>query len=344
LCCGGITAVWAFEPGDAGNRICRVGTTLALGVCMMLAQGLSLPSRISVDDLKFDKLSMKEAVRRILRMAKKHDRARYVCTGNLDHLVLARRDPDFRDVYKKADLVVADGAPIVWLSRIASSAALSERVTGSDLFWELARLSGEANLRLFFLGGVPGSAAKAAEAVQSRHPGANVVGTYCPPVDCFDTKAEQERIRRVVRQAAPDVLLVAFGAPKQEKWIVAHKDELGVPVSIGVGGSFELAAGIRRRAPRWLQRSGLEWLYRFALEPKRLFRRYFVNDLPYLAGAVARAVLARIGIGAGCSDDEMERANRPLALHGSKGQACAVRRVGPARAKVMKTFASSNPG
>jgi N-acetylglucosaminyldiphosphoundecaprenol N-acetyl-beta-D-mannosaminyltransferase len=259
----------------------------------MMAQVLPLASRISVDDLAFDRVSMKEALRRIVRMAKKRDHARYVCTGNLDHLVLAERDLDFRDAYKKADLVVADGAPVVWLSRIASSAALSERVTGSDLFWELARVSGEADLRIFFLGGVPGSADKAAEAVRRRHPSAKIVGTYCPPFETFDTEAEQDKIRRVVRQASPDILLVAFGAPKQEKWITLHKDELGVPVSIGVGGSFELAAGIRRRAPRWLQRSGLEWLYRFALEPRRLFERYFMNDLPYLAGAVARALACR---------------------------------------------------
>jgi N-acetylglucosaminyldiphosphoundecaprenol N-acetyl-beta-D-mannosaminyltransferase len=260
----------------------------------MTAQVLPLASRISVDDVNFDKVTMKEAVRRIVRMAKKRDRARYVCTGNLDHLVLAERDPEFRAAYRKADLVVADGAPVVWLSRIASSAPLPERVAGSDLFWELARVSGESSLRLFFLGGAPGSAAKAAEIACQRYAGARVVGTYCPPHDRFETKVEQEKIRRIVRQAAPDILLVALGAPKQEKWIVKHKDELGVPVSIGVGGSFEMAAGIKRRAPRWLRRAGLEWLYRFAQEPTRLFQRYFIDDLPYLAGAAARAFVRRV--------------------------------------------------
>lgn len=269
---------------------------LARSATNMVAQVLPLASRVSVDDLSFDKVTMKEAVRRIVRMAKKRDRARYVCTGNLDHLVIAERDPEFRSAYRKADLVVADGAPVVWLSRIASRAAggpLPERVAGSDLFWELARVSGEANLRLFFLGGLPGAAAKAAEVVEQRHPGARIAGTYCPPFETFDTSEEQAKIRRIVRQAAPDVLLVAFGAPKQEKWIAANKDLLGVPVSIGVGGSFEMAAGVRRRAPVWLQKAGLEWLYRFTQEPKRLFQRYFVDDLPYLAGAAARAIVQR---------------------------------------------------
>jgi N-acetylglucosaminyldiphosphoundecaprenol N-acetyl-beta-D-mannosaminyltransferase len=262
----------------------------------MVAQVLPLAPRVCVDDLTFDKVTMKEAVRRIVRMAKRRDRARYVCTGNLDHLVIADRDPEFRAAYRRADLVVADGAPVIWLSRIASRAAggpLPERVAGSDLFWELARASGEANLRLFFLGGVPGSAPKAAEIVERRHPSARIAGTYCPPFESFDTKDEQANIRRIVRQAAPDVLLVAFGAPKQEKWIAANKEALGVPVSIGVGGSFEMAAGMRQRAPAWIQRSGLEWLYRFAQEPRRLFQRYFVDDLPYLAGAAARATVQR---------------------------------------------------
>lgn len=263
----------------------------------MVAQVLPIASRVCVDEISFDRVTMKEAVHRIVRMARRRDRARYVCTGNLDHLVIAERDPDFRSAYRKADLVVADGAPVVWLSRIGPRAAggpLPERVTGSDLFWELARVSGEANLRLFFLGGVPGAAARAAEVVEQRHPHARIAGTYCPPRETFDTEEEQARIRRIVRRAAPDILLVAFGAPKQEKWIAANKDRLGVPVAIGVGGSFEMAAGVRRRAPRWLQRSGLEWLYRFAQEPRRLFQRYFVDDLPYLAGAAARAVVQRV--------------------------------------------------
>jgi N-acetylglucosaminyldiphosphoundecaprenol N-acetyl-beta-D-mannosaminyltransferase len=260
----------------------------------MLRQAPPFATRVSVDLLGFDKVTMKGAVRRIVRMAKRRDRAHYVCTGNLDHLVIAARDPDFRSVYHEADLVVADGAPIVWLSRIAARGSwLPERVAGSDLFWELARASAEANLRLFLLGGSPGSGERAADAVVRRHPGARIAGIYSPPLATFDSEDEQARIRDIVRHAAPDVLLVAFGAPKQEKWIARNKDQLGVPVSIGVGGSFEMAAGIRRRAPRWIQRLGLEWLYRFAQEPRRLFQRYFVDDLPYLAGAAARAIFQR---------------------------------------------------
>jgi N-acetylglucosaminyldiphosphoundecaprenol N-acetyl-beta-D-mannosaminyltransferase len=260
----------------------------------MVARVLPLPPRISLEDVSFDKVTMTEAVARILRMTKRRGRARYVCTGNLDHLVIAERDPEFREVYKKADLVVADGAPVVWLSRIASPAPLPERVAGSDLFWELAKLSSQTGVKLFYLGGLPGAADAAADAVRAKYPAARIVGTYCPPHDRFDAEEEQENIQRIVRRAQPDILLVAFGAPKQEKWIAKNKDKLGVPVSIGVGGSFELASGIKRRAPRWIQRTGLEWLYRFAQEPTRLFKRYFVDDLPYLARSAARALGRRV--------------------------------------------------
>lgn len=255
------------------------------------------PTRVRVDDVAFDRVTMRETVSRIVAMARKRDRARYVCTGNLDHLVIVSRDEAFKAAYDGADLVVADGAPIVWLSKLAATdeqAILPERVAGSDLFWELSKASSETGIRLFFLGGVPGAAARSAQIVEKRYPGAKIVGTYCPPFETFNTEEEQRRIREIVRSARPDVLLVAFGAPKQEKWIAANKDLLGVPVCIGVGGSFEMAAGMLKRAPKWVQKLGLEWFYRFAQQPKRLFQRYFVDDLPYLLGAAVRTAMARV--------------------------------------------------
>lgn len=252
---------------------------------------LSSPPRVQIGDIAFDRVTRDEAVERIVAMARRRDGARYVCTGNLDHLHLAEHNLAFRGAYERADLVVADGAPVLWLSHLLPGLVLPERVCGSDLFWDVARASATQGLRLFLLGGSPGSAARAADAIERRHPGARVVGTYCPPFETFATEAEQARIREVVRAANPDVLLVAFGAPKQEIWIADNKDKLGVPLSIGVGGTFEMAAGVTKRAPTFYQRAGLEWLYRFAQEPKRLFRRYFVNDVPTLFRLAGRAVL-----------------------------------------------------
>jgi N-acetylglucosaminyldiphosphoundecaprenol N-acetyl-beta-D-mannosaminyltransferase len=166
-------------------------------------------------------------------------------------------------------------------------------VTGSDLFWELARASEATGLRLFFLGGAPCAADLAREAVLKLYPGAQICGTYCPPFETFASEAEQVAIREAVTAAQPDILLVGFGAPKQEKWIVANKDLLSVPVSIGVGGSFEMASGVVKRAPSWMQDCGLEWAYRFMQEPSRLWHRYFVRDLPFFAKLVWQTLLDR---------------------------------------------------
>ncbi|MBV9850606.1 MAG: WecB/TagA/CpsF family glycosyltransferase [Armatimonadetes bacterium] len=254
------------------------------------------PTQVPVANVAFDNLTMPEAVMRIVQMAQKTDRPRHVCTGNLDHLVILSRDDEFRTIYGVADLVLADGAPVVWLSRLSRGhRPLRERVAGSDLFWELARASAVTGVRLFFLGGAPCAADAAADAVRRRYPAAHVCGTYCPPAARFHDAEEQARIQDAVRAAQPDILLVGFGAPKQEKWIAAHKDSLGVPVAIGVGGTFEMASGLVRRAPRWAQRAGLEWACRFLQEPTRLFRRYFLRDLPFLLLLTVRALLRNAG-------------------------------------------------
>ncbi|BDI28715.1 acetyl-mannosamine transferase [Capsulimonas corticalis] len=253
--------------------------------------------KVPIANVLFDNVTMAQAVDQIVAMSRKRDKARFVCTGNLDHLVMLDRDTEFADVYHCADLVLADGAPVVWLSRLYSGAGgqpIQERVAGSDLFWELAKASHEQGLTLFFLGGVPGVADRAREAVLARYPNAKICGTYCPPFETFKTEEEQARIRETVSAAAPDILMVAFGAPKQEKWIAANRDLIQVPVSIGVGGSFEMAAGQVRRAPVWMRRSGLEWMFRFIQEPGRLYQRYFVNDLPFLAKLIVRTLIARL--------------------------------------------------
>jgi len=253
-------------------------------------------SKIYVADVAFHNVTMEEAVTRIVQMAQKTEKPRYVCTGNLDHLVTLERDPEFRAIYRDADLTLADGKPVVLLSHLAAAPgrpALKQRVTGSDLFWELARASEATGLRLFFLGGAPCAADLARDAVLLRYPGAQICGTYCPPFETFATAEEQGRIRETVRAAQPNILLVGFGAPKQEKWIAANKDLLSVPVSIGVGGSFEMAGGVVKRAPAWMQDCGLEWAYRFLQEPTRLWHRYFVRDLPFLIKIVGRTLAER---------------------------------------------------
>jgi N-acetylglucosaminyldiphosphoundecaprenol N-acetyl-beta-D-mannosaminyltransferase len=251
---------------------------------------------VRIGRVAFDDVTMEEAVARILLCVQKSDKAEYVCTGNLDHLAMLQKDADFRAIYEKAALVLADGMPIIWLSKLAarrnrSITPLRERVAGSDLFWELGRVSAQNGLRLFLLGGMPGAAERAANALRERYPGAVVCGHYCPPFETFHTPAEQTRIEAKIREASPDVLLVGLGAPKQEKWIAAHKDMVDVPVSIGVGGSFEMAAGMVKRAPAWAQRSGMEWACRMMQDPRRLVRRYLGRDLPFLFHLLVNTII-----------------------------------------------------
>ncbi|HEY8077457.1 MAG TPA: WecB/TagA/CpsF family glycosyltransferase [Labilithrix sp.] len=250
-------------------------------------------SRVEIDGLLFDDVTMPEATARIVELAKQRDKPRYVCTGNLDHLAIAAYDEEFRQAYLGADFVVADGAPVVWLAKLRGT-PIKERVAGSDLFWTLGEASAREGITLFFLGGAPGAAEKAHAALEAKHPGVKVVGMYCPPFETFATDEEQRRIVDTVRAANPDVLFVAFGAPKQEKWIAKKKNELGVPIAIGVGGSFEMAAGMVKRAPKWMQRAGLEWFYRFSQEPKRLYERYIVRDIPHLGRATVRSLRDRM--------------------------------------------------
>ena len=253
---------------------------------------------IPIGDVIFDNVTMQEAVQRIVAMTKKTDRPRYVCTANLDHLALCEKDDEFREIYRRADLVLADGMPVVWLSQPHVMGSLHARVAGSDLFFELARASAVHGLRLFLLGGSPGSAEKATEALQILYPGANICGSYCPSFEDFKTEAEQEKIASLIKAAQPHVLFVGLGAPKQEKWIAKYKHVVNVPVSIGVGGSFEMAGGIVRRAPAWMQKSGLEWSYRLVQEPKRLWHRYMQRDMPYLLGMVPSAAkMAKFRVG-----------------------------------------------
>lgn len=248
---------------------------------------------IKVGEARFSAVTMQDAISLISLLIQKGNASHHVVTGNLDHLYRLESDKEFQDVYRSASLVLPDGMPVVWLSRLFKSAGqsgLPERVAGSDLVFELAKHSSLTGTRLFLLGGAPGAADGTRAVLEKQFPGCQICGTYCPPQDLFNTLEEQERIRRVVRAANPDVLLVAFGAPKQEKWILRNKALLGVPVSMGVGGSFEMASGKVSRAPKVIQQLGMEWAYRMLQDPGRLWNRYIGNDLPFLFRLLTRTM------------------------------------------------------
>jgi N-acetylglucosaminyldiphosphoundecaprenol N-acetyl-beta-D-mannosaminyltransferase len=219
----------------------------------------------------------------------------------MDFVRIAHGDAEFRSVINQADLAVPDGVPVLWAARL-NGAPLLERVTGVDVVEQGAALAAERGYRIFLLGAEDGVAAEAAAELERRNPGLPIAGIYSPPVGPSSDE-ENERMVALVRAARPDILFVAFGAPKQDVWISHHLHQLGVPVCVGVGGTFNFLAGRVPRAPRWMQRRGLEWAYRLRQEPRRLWRRYLVGDLPlFLRLATARLVPVRPALVAADAD------------------------------------------
>jgi len=208
-----------------------------------------------------------------------------IVTTNLDFILQAWRDPEMHRIHFDADLVVADGWPPVAFSRFFGP-RLKERVAGSDIVPRLAGVARDHGLSLYALGGKPGVAQEAMKILQERSPGLRVAGCGSPPLSTL-LDMDHAALRREIAQARPDILLVAFGAPKQDKWIRMNASRIGVPVSLGIGGSLDFIAGAQKRAPRWTQAIGMEWFWRLASQPVRLFRRYFSN-LIFLAMMLAR--------------------------------------------------------
>jgi N-acetylglucosaminyldiphosphoundecaprenol N-acetyl-beta-D-mannosaminyltransferase len=183
-----------------------------------------------------------------------------VATANLDFWLNSLADQHLHRIIAGCSLVLADGMPLVWVSKLMGC-PLAERVTGVDLVPRLAKLSAEKGYRIFLLGGRENVAERAARLLEELHPGTRIVDTYAPSEETMALLDHSEILGRI-HAARPDILLVALGNPKQEKWIWMHRKRLGVPVAIGVGGSFEILVGDVRRAPKWVQRVGMEWAMR----------------------------------------------------------------------------------
>jgi N-acetylglucosaminyldiphosphoundecaprenol N-acetyl-beta-D-mannosaminyltransferase len=252
------------------------------------------PLRIDIGEVPVDVVSLAEAVDAIEALVDA-GRGGAVFTPNVDHIVKAKRDLAFRAAYRAADLSFADGAPLVWASRLLGS-PLPERVAGSDLVLPLAQRAARRGWRVYLLGGAAGDAARAAD-VLARRFGLAIVGVDAPLIDLGPAGAAESRaaVERV-RAARPHLVYVALGAPKQEIWIHRHLADLRPAVALGIGASLAFVSGTLPRAPRWASRAGLEWLYRLAREPRRLWRRYLVDDvafLPILVESWRRAVRER---------------------------------------------------
>lgn len=232
-------------------------------------------------DINIDNVSIFEAIEIIDNLIKENNKYSYVLTPNVDHVVKIQKDKEFHKIYKEADLVLADGMPIVWVSKILKR-PLKEKVSGSDLFPKLCGYASEKGYSVFFLGGLEGVAQKAAEVLKEQYPKLNVVGTYCPPFGFENDDIENQKIIQKIKESKPSIIFVGVGAPKQEKWIYNNIHKYQVPVSLGIGASFDFVAGTAKRAPVWMQNIGLEWFYRFINEPRRMFKRYFIDDMKFI--------------------------------------------------------------
>jgi exopolysaccharide biosynthesis WecB/TagA/CpsF family protein/anti-anti-sigma factor len=238
---------------------------------------------IALLGIPFEPITLAGAVRRIEQMVASRQ-PHYVVTPNVDFLVQARRDAELHRILIDADLVVCDGTPLRWSSHLLGN-ALPERVAGADLVPRLIRVAARKNYRLFLLGATPEANVQAVTNLRAQFPCLNIAGHYSPPFRPLH-KMDHENIAQRILAARPDLLLVAFGCPKAEKWIAMNYQSLGVPVTIGVGATIDFLAGRVKRAPVWMQRAGMEWLFRLYQEPRRLFRRY-ATDLWHFGWAMA---------------------------------------------------------
>lgn len=211
-------------------------------------------------------LTMGEAVEQAERWMDER-RGALITTANAEMIMNATRDEELLDILQSADLVVPDGAGTVWAAHHLGH-AMPERVAGYDLTQALLKRAPEKKRRVFFFGSAPGVAEKARQKAEALYPGIQIVGVR----NGYFSEAEEPEIVREIRDAEPDLLLAALGVPKQEKWLKKYKAELGVPVSIGVGGTLDVMAGTTKRAPLWIQKAKLEWLFRGILQPKRAGR------------------------------------------------------------------------
>lgn len=242
-------------------------------------EGVDRPvtSTVTIAGVRIDKLSFETVVETIIDRALSGGTPSYVVTPNASHIVMLQDDPLFREIYDQAFLSVPDGVPLLWAANLLGT-PLAGRVNGTDLFEALCARAETLGLRVFLLGGREGAALKASERLRARHPSLRICGTYCPPFGFENSRLETQRILSAVEAAKPDLLFVGLGAPKQEYWMYRHLDTIHVPVSLGVGVSFEFVGGVVARAPRWMQSAGLEWFYRLCSEPARLWKRYVFGN------------------------------------------------------------------
>ncbi len=223
-----------------------------------------------------DNVTEEEAIRHIEECVKNRTIG-FVVTPNVDQIVMMEKNLYFREICDNAELSVVDGHPLLWIAKWYKR-PIKEKICGSDLMPHLCKIAAEKGYKVFLLGAAEGIAAKAADILVEQNPGLKIAGTYSPPFGFEKDEKELEKINTILKESEADLLFVGMGAPKQSVFIYENMHKYQIPMSFCVGATIDFIAGEQKRAPRWMTNHGLEWLYRLFKEPKRMFKRYIIND------------------------------------------------------------------
>lgn len=202
----------------------------------------------------------------------------HVITPNVDQIVRMENDPYLKEICDNAELILVDGHPLMWIAKWYGR-PIKQKICGSDLVPHLCSIAALKGYRVFLLGAAEGVAEKAARVLENDYPGINISGTYSPPFGFEKDEKEIERINDLLRASNSDLLFVGMGVPKQDIFIYENKDKYGIPMSFSVGATIDFIAGEQKRAPKWMTNHGMEWLYRLFSNPKRMFKRYIIDDM-----------------------------------------------------------------
>jgi N-acetylglucosaminyldiphosphoundecaprenol N-acetyl-beta-D-mannosaminyltransferase len=236
---------------------------------------LVMKQRIDIMGCQVDNLTMEETLQTVEGFIKSGRPHQHVVV-NVDKVVKANKDPDLRSIINECALVNVDGMPVVWASRLLGK-PLKERVTGVDLFEALMQRSAKKGWRIYFLGATEEIVSKVKLIYEKKYPNISIVGYR----NGYWTSADENQVVEQIKAAQADLLFVAISSPKKEQFLSRYQAEMKIPFAMGVGGTFDVMAGKVNRAPVWMQKTGFEWFYRFLQEPRRMFKRYFIDDMGF---------------------------------------------------------------
>jgi len=246
-------------------------------------------SVVDILGLPVSRVTLEELLQIADECIKSHERL-LLGVANVAKVVNARSDSQLRRSLNQADLILADGLPIVWLSRMLGD-PLPERIAGIDIMYKLLQQANESRYRVYFLGAKPEVLRKVIRTVQRDYPGIRIAGYR----DGYFDKAQEQSVAEGIRNSRADIFFVAISSPKKEKFLRKWRDFINVPVCHGVGGSFDILAGVSKRAPLWMQRCGIEWFYRLIQEPRRMWRRYLITNTIFIKLSFEAILRARVG-------------------------------------------------